>query len=56
MGDFIGGFSTFLDILNVLVAEFYEVIHAIEKAKKINFSCMWLECDSILVCYIYYYN
>jgi len=34
MSKFIGGFSTFLDIQNALVAEFYGVIHAIENVKR----------------------
>jgi len=50
MVEFIGGFSTFLDIQNTLVVEFYGVIHAIEEAKKMDFPCLWLECDFVLVC------
>ncbi|XP_068503599.1 uncharacterized protein [Phaseolus vulgaris] len=40
MEEFIGGFSTFLDIQNALVAEFYGVIHVIEEVKKMGFSSL----------------
>jgi len=40
MEDFIGGFTSFLDIQNALVAEFYGVIHAIEEAKKMGISSL----------------
>jgi len=50
MRDFIGCFYAFLDIQIVLVIEFYGVIHAIEEAKKMDLTSLWLECDSALVC------
>jgi len=50
MGEFIGGFSTFLDIQMTLVVEFYEVIHAIKETKKMGLTSLRLECDSTLVC------
>jgi len=50
MGEFVGGFSTFLDVQTALVAEFYGVIHAIEQAQKMGLASLWLECDSTLVC------
>jgi len=50
MRKFISGFSYFLNIHNVMVAEFYGVIHAIEEAKNMGFPCLYLECDSFLVC------
>jgi len=34
MGEFIGGFSAFLEVQTTLVAEFYGVIHAMEEAQK----------------------
>jgi len=34
MGEFIGGFSSFLGVQDALIAEFYEVIHGIEQAQK----------------------
>jgi len=40
VGEFTGGFSAFLDVQNALVAEFYEVIHAIEQAQKIGFTSL----------------
>jgi len=36
MGEFIGVFSTFLEIQTVMVVEFYGVIHAIEEAQKMG--------------------
>jgi len=50
MGEFIVGFSTFLDIQMVLVAAFYGDMHAIEETKKMGLISLWLECDSTLVC------
>ena len=50
IGEFIGGFASFIDIKIALVIEFYGVIHAIKEAKTIGFTCLWLECDSALVC------
>jgi len=43
MREFIGAFSTFINIQNALVAEFYEVIYTLEEAQK-------FECDFTLVC------
>jgi len=50
MGEFIGAFSAFLEVQIVLIAEFYEVIHAMEEAQKIGLTNVRLECDSALVC------
>jgi len=50
MGEFISGFSIFLDVQTALVVEFYGVIHAIEHAQKMNLTNLWLEFDSALVC------
>ena len=50
MREFISGFNAFLDIQIVLVAEFYEVIHGLEEAKKIGLTSLWLVCDYALVC------
>ena len=49
MGEFIGVFSTFLEIQTVMVVEFYGVIHAIEEAQKMGLTNVQLECDSALV-------
>jgi len=43
LGKLIGGFSVFLDIWTALVAVFYGVIHAIEEAKKMGLTSLWLE-------------
>jgi len=40
MKEFIDSFSTFLDIQTTLIAEFYEVIHAIEEAKKMGLTSL----------------
>jgi len=50
MREFIGAFSTFVDVQTALVAEFYGVIYALEEAQKLGLTNVWLECDSILVC------
>jgi len=50
MREFIGAFSTFLEVHTVTVDEFYGVIHALEEAQKMKFTTVWLECDSALVC------
>ena len=50
MEEFIGAFSTFLDVQTTLVAEFYGVIYALEEAQKLGLTNVWLECDSVLVC------
>jgi len=50
MGKFIGGLSIFIDIQTVLVAEFYGVIHVIEKTQKMSLTSLWLECNFVLVC------
>ena len=36
MKDFIGSFSTFLEVQTTIVAEFYEVIYVMEKAQKMG--------------------
>ena len=36
MEEFIGAFSTFLDVQTALVAEFYGVIYALEEAQKLG--------------------
>jgi len=33
-----------------MVAEFYGVIHAMEEARKMGLTNVWLECDFALVC------
>ena len=40
MKEFIIGFSAFLDIQTTLIAEFNEVIHSIEEAKKMGLSSL----------------
>ena len=50
MGEFIGGFSAFLDVQNALVAKFNGFIRAIEEAQKMGLTSLWLQCDSSLVC------
>jgi len=50
MGEFIGAFSAFLDVLTALVAEFYGVIYVLEEAQKWGLTNVWLECDPALVC------
>jgi len=50
IGEFIGGFSAFLDIQIALVVEFYGVIHVMEEAQKMDLTNVWLQCDSTLVC------
>jgi len=42
MRKFIGSFSVFLDVQTVLVAKFYEVIHAMDEAKKDRLTNVWL--------------
>jgi len=49
MEKFIGAFSVFLEVQNVMVAEFYGVIHAMEEAQKMELTNVWLKCDSALV-------
>jgi len=49
MGEFIGIFSAFLEVQTVLIAEFYGVIYAMEEAKKMKLTNVWLECDSALM-------
>jgi len=36
MEEFIGGFSTFLDVQTVMVVEFYGVIHVMEETQNIR--------------------
>jgi len=50
MGEFIGVFSAFLEVQTALLAEFYEVIHAMEEAQKMRLTNVWLECDYALLC------
>jgi len=50
MEEFIGVFFAFLDVQTALVAKFYGVIYALEKAQKLGLTNVWLECDSALVC------
>jgi len=47
MEEFIGAFSGFLEVQTALVAEFYGVIHAMEKTQKMRLTNVWLECDSV---------
>jgi len=42
MGEFISGFSTFLDVQTALVVEFYGVIHVIEETQKMRLTNLWL--------------
>jgi len=53
MREFIRAFSTFVEVQTALVAEFYEVIHAMEEAQKMGLTNVWLECDSALVCALF---
>ena len=53
MRKFIRAFSTFLDVQTALVAEFYEVIFALEEAQKLGLTNAWLECDSALICVVF---
>ena len=48
--EFIGAFFAFLEVQTAMVAEFYGVIHAMEKAQKMRLTNVWFECDSSLVC------
>jgi len=48
--EFIGAFSAFLEVQIALIAEFYEVIHAMEETQKMGLTNVRLECDSALVC------
>jgi len=43
MGKFIGAFSAFLEVQTALVAEFYGVIHAMEKTQKMRLTNVWLK-------------
>jgi len=45
MREFIGAFFAFLEVQTVMVAEFYEVIHAMEEDQKMRLTNVWLECD-----------
>jgi len=42
MGEFIGAFSTFLEVQTTIVAEFYGVIHDMEEAQKMGLTNVWL--------------
>jgi len=53
MGEFIGAFSTYLEVQAALVTEFYGVILAMEEAQKMGLTNAWLECDSALVCVVF---
>jgi len=33
-----------------MVVEFYEIIHAMEEAQKMELTNVWLKCDSALIC------
>jgi len=50
MGEFIGGFFSFLDVQTALIFEFYGVIYAMEEAQRMGLTSVWLECDFSLVC------
>jgi len=50
MGEFIGAFFALLEVQNVMVVEFYGVIHAMQEVQKMGLINVWLECDSVLVC------
>jgi len=50
MGEFIGAFFAFLKVQIAMFAEFYGVMHVMEKTQKIGLTNVWLECDSTLVC------
>jgi len=43
------GFSAFLNVQTALVAEFYGVIYDLDEVQKMEFTNVWLECDSTLV-------
>jgi len=36
MREFIGAFSTFIEVQTIIIAEFYGVIHAMEEAQKMR--------------------
>jgi len=50
MWEFIGAFSTFLEVQTVMVVKFYGVIHAMKEAQKMRLTNLLLECDFALVC------
>jgi len=50
MEKFIGVFFAFFEVQTTMVAEFYEVMHALKEAKKIGLTNIWLECDFALIC------
>jgi len=50
MGEFIGGFSAFLDVKTNLVVKFYGVIYSMEKAQRMRLTTVWLERDFALIC------
>jgi len=49
IGEFIGGFSVYLDVQTTLVAEFYGVLYAMEEVQKMGFTNVWVECDLTLI-------
>jgi len=53
MGEYIGNFSSFVGIQQFLYAKVMRVILAIEFAWSKSFRCIWLECDSFLLCQIF---
>jgi len=50
---YIGSFSSFLRIQKFLYAEIMGVILVIELAWSKGFRCIWLECDSSLLCQVF---
>jgi len=48
--EYIGSFSSFLRVQKYLYVEIMWVILAIDLAWSKNFRCIWLECDSSLLC------
>jgi len=49
-GEYIGSFSSFLRVQKSLYAKVMGVILAIELAWSKGFKCIWLECDSSMLC------
>jgi len=44
MGQFIDGFSVFVDVQTSMVVECFGVIHVMEEAQKMGLTSVWLEC------------
>jgi len=49
MEEFIGAFSTFLEVQTAMAVEFYGVIYVMEETQKMRLTNVWFECDYVLV-------